>query len=174
MSQHVCSGCGKKLASRPSLSRHRKNCRVSTRCQPVAGQKRSLPSSVTSYPEISVVHTTKNSKVEAMKKNPRIQTLLEAVINDSSDHVERYILFNELVVNISSYTTPSSKETIIEVENLTTQLRESRSRLLTRVIAKMKPRLIFLIYLLLLLLLIRQRNFFLKLLLVYAQDLKNC
>ena len=113
MSQHVCSGCGKKLASRPSLSRHRKNCQVSTSYQPVVGQKRSLPSSVTSYPEISVAPAINNPKVEVMKKNPKVQALLEAVINDSSDHVERYIPFNEPMARISSYTAPP---TIIEVE----------------------------------------------------------
>ena len=84
--------------------------------QPSAWEKRSLPSSVTSNPEISVVPATKNPKVEAMKKNPRVQALLEAVINDSSDHVERYIPFNESVAKIPSYTAPPLKETIIEVE----------------------------------------------------------
>ena len=109
MSQHVCSGCGKKLASRPSLSRHRKNCQVSTSYQPVVGQKRSLPSSVTSYPEISVAPAINNPKVEVMKKNPKVQALLEAVINDSSDHVERYIPSNEPMSRISSYTAPPLK-----------------------------------------------------------------
>ena len=81
--------------------------------QPSAGQKRSLPSSVTSYPEISVAPAINNPKVEVMKKNPKVQALLEAVINDSSDHVERYIPFNEPVAKISSYTSPPLGETIV-------------------------------------------------------------
>ena len=51
-----------------------------------------------------------------MKKNPKVQALLEAVINDSSDHVERYIPFSEPMARISSYTAPPLKEIIIEVE----------------------------------------------------------
>ena len=113
----TCDQCGKHLSCCKSLWRHRKICRPTTRSggnnQSVAGQKRSLPSSVTSYPEISVAPAINNPKVEAMKKNPKVQALLEAVINDSSDHVERYIPFNEPMARISSYTAPP---TIIEVE----------------------------------------------------------
>ena len=99
--------------------------------QPSAGQKRSLPSSVTSYPEISVASATKNPKIEAMKKNPKVQALLDAVINDGilenkslnepvskkkklSSTIEQS--FNEPMTRISCYTAPPLKETIIEVE----------------------------------------------------------
>ena len=133
---HCCDQCGTIFTRKSSLRRHEKDRCAHGRASSITYNAKPVNMDISkrlegsdyhkfdTFPkeEMQITTTTlptlsepkrKNVKIEAMKKNPKVQALLDAVINDSSDHVERYIPFNEPMARISSYTAPP---TIIEVE----------------------------------------------------------
>ena len=78
MKSFICSKCGKELANRHSLSRHKKSCKSGIHNVPERPPTYKLP---TQPPPSTLVAATA-VKDENKPKNPKIQALLDEIIND--------------------------------------------------------------------------------------------
>ena len=78
LKQFICSKCGKELANRHNLSRHKKTSQSSTRNW--------IFDDSYAEPKTTAVQRPIESYYEPKpKKNPRIETLLDEIINDDPD-----------------------------------------------------------------------------------------
>ena len=84
LKRFVCSKCGKELSNRHSLSRHKKTCQSTSRNHVLDDSYNVVEPK--SYRDTTAAKRTIESYYEPKpKKNPKIQTLLDDIINDDSD-----------------------------------------------------------------------------------------
>ena len=104
---HTCSGCGKNLSSYRSLWRHKNNCRQSSADVHTTSMPRdrspvlSRASNTRIYnvssaqPPLTFVvaddDDDKDSSCEKRPTNPKIQALLNEIINDGDNDPKRYV-----------------------------------------------------------------------------------
>ena len=70
---HSCDQCGTTFTRKSNLTRHK-----NSRCKPVSTVK----SSGTTEPTFVAAAAVKESSLERRPKNPRIQALLDEIVND--------------------------------------------------------------------------------------------
>ena len=100
MKPHMCPKCGKSLANRHNLSRHKKNCRFAPYNIPTSG----IPTFNVNDGKMFIAKRHGAVK-ETGPRNPKIQTLLDEIINDTPDDVD--------VASQSSLPTVAVKQTLL-------------------------------------------------------------
>ena len=81
LKRFVCSKCGKELANRHSLSRHKESCQSALYNIPAASHTYNI-STRPPPPPTFVAAAVKESSLEPRPKNPKIQALLDEIVND--------------------------------------------------------------------------------------------
>ena len=81
LKRFVCSKCGKELANRQSLSRHKKSCQSALYNVEATSPTYNI-SAQPPPPRTFVAAAVKESSLEPSPKNPKIQALLDEIAND--------------------------------------------------------------------------------------------
>ena len=103
LKRFVCSKCGKELANRHSLSRHKKSCQSALYNAPATSPTYNI-STQPPHPPTFVAAVVKESSLEPRPKNPKIQALLDEIVNDDP---RRNVLPQE-IHNVFSIVPPST------------------------------------------------------------------
>ena len=85
LKRFVCSKCGKDLANCHSLSQHKKSCQSALYNVPATSPTYNV--STQPPPPTSVAAAVKESAPELRPKNPKIQALLNEIVNDQMRNV---------------------------------------------------------------------------------------
>ena len=109
LKRFVCSKCGKELANRHSLSRHKKSCQ-SAPYVPATSPTYNVPTQPPPPPPPTfVAAAVKESSLEPRPKNPKIQALLDEIVNeDPKRHVPPQAIHKEFSI-VPPTTSPSPK-----------------------------------------------------------------
>ena len=82
LKRFVCSKCGKELANRHNLSRHKKNCRSHPYNAPAVSAISTVKSNGTTEPTFVAADAVKESFLKPRQTNPKILALIEEIVND--------------------------------------------------------------------------------------------
>ena len=82
LKRFLCSKCGKELANRHSLSRHKKSCQSALYNVPAASHTYNISTQPLPTFAAAAAAVVKESSLEPRPKNPKIQALLDEIVND--------------------------------------------------------------------------------------------
>ena len=110
MKSFICSKCGKELASRHSLSRHKKSCQTAHCDIPATFPTNNVTTQPHPPPPTFVAAAAvKDSSCENRPKNPKIQALLNEIINnDDDDDPKRQVKPPQVIHKCFSIIPPST------------------------------------------------------------------
>ena len=109
LKRFVCSKCGKELANRHSLSRH--SCQSALYNVPATSHTYNISTQPPPPPPTFVAAAVKESSLEPRPKNPKIQALLDEIVNDDPKrHVPPQAIHQGFGIVPPTTTSPSPKK----------------------------------------------------------------
>ena len=109
----ICSKCGKELANRHNLSRHKQSCKSCIHNVPERSPTYNLPTQPPPFPTFVAATAVKDdSSCENRTKNPKILALLDEIFNDGDlkNHVPPHEIHQEFSIIPPTTTSPLSKK----------------------------------------------------------------